>query len=120
VGEDLHAIGIADAKQNAANLNAPMDESMEAIDCGKAQLLHDCPRVGNPDRTTFGPPDVQFVIQDRGVDDIPTLSLQAYKRNYAEYNRNHSPMDDISQNARRDDRIQITAVFPWWLRSHAV
>src|SRR5438552_10270337 len=54
VRQDLHRIGIADAKQNAANLNAPMRQSIEAIGGGKAKLLHDCPRVVDAESAAGG------------------------------------------------------------------
>jgi hypothetical protein len=75
MSEDLDPIGIVDPKQDAANFDAPMGQSMEAIDRGQAQLLHHCPRVGDPNGTTVSLPNVQFLIQDRRVDDIRALPL---------------------------------------------
>jgi hypothetical protein len=43
VSQDLYGIGFADAEEDAANLNAPVGESMEAIDGGEAQFFHHCP-----------------------------------------------------------------------------
>src|SRR5207244_8490198 len=80
--QDLHRIAIADAKQDAANLNAPMRQSIEAIGGGNAKLLHNCARVVDAERAAGGLPDIQFRIQNRGVHGIPRVSsrsLQAYK-----------------------------------------
>ena len=74
VGQDLHRIVVSNTKQDAANLDSPVRESMEAIDSGKAQLLHHRPGVGDPDRAIAGLPNVEFLIQDRGIDDTRDLS----------------------------------------------
>jgi hypothetical protein len=62
VRQNLHSIGIADPKQNAANLNAAMRHSIEAFGGGEAKLFHDCTGVVDPDSAAVGLPNVQFHI----------------------------------------------------------
>ena len=55
--QDLHRIAIADAKQDAANLNAPMRQSIEAIGGGNAKLLTRLPagvRLGSNKNAFIG------------------------------------------------------------------